>query len=174
MPHLSCWPTVSTMMSAHGSLYFWCVTSTMSAMATHPHTQSHTMDGIAIGRSPTSNALLVYNPQSMTYYEPDSYPLDPYCLPLSVYPQLKYDGGLFCSLVRDSNTPMEEPYPPCNCIEHLDPDTKQLLAGTVMDIPLSSGPTGSPAYHILFDNGLVAMIPLTDMLSLILPPLISP
>jgi hypothetical protein len=27
------------------------------------HNQSHTMDGIVIGRSPTSNALLVYNPQ---------------------------------------------------------------------------------------------------------------
>ena len=36
LPRLSCWPTVSAMMSAHGSLYFWCVTSTMSAMATSP------------------------------------------------------------------------------------------------------------------------------------------
>ncbi len=28
----------------------------------HLHTQAHTMGGIAVGRSPTSNALLVYNP----------------------------------------------------------------------------------------------------------------
>jgi hypothetical protein len=27
------------------------------------HTQAHTMDGIAVGRSPTSNALLVYDPR---------------------------------------------------------------------------------------------------------------
>jgi len=37
------------------------------------HCQSHTMDGIAIGRSPTSNALLVYNPRTKRYYELDSY-----------------------------------------------------------------------------------------------------
>jgi hypothetical protein len=48
------------------------------------HCQSHTMDGIAIGRSPTSNAMLVYNPRTKHYYEPDSYCLDPYCLPLGV------------------------------------------------------------------------------------------
>ncbi len=38
----------------------------------HLHSQSHTLDGIAIGRSLTSNALLVYNPWTKTYYEPDS------------------------------------------------------------------------------------------------------
>jgi hypothetical protein len=76
------------------------------------HTQSHTMDGIAIVCSPTSNALLVYNPWSKTYYEPDSFHLDPYQLPSSVYPQLKYDGGLFCPLVCNENPTMEESYPP--------------------------------------------------------------
>jgi hypothetical protein len=35
--------------------------------------QAHTMNGIVIGRLPTSNALLVYNPQNRHYYEPDSY-----------------------------------------------------------------------------------------------------
>ena len=59
------------------------------------HCQLHTLDGIAIGRSPTSNALLVYNPRTKRYYEPDSYRLDPYRLPSSVYPSLKYDGGSF-------------------------------------------------------------------------------
>ena len=43
--------------------------------------QAHTMDGIVIGQSPTSNALLVYNPRNKRYYEPDSYKLDPYRLP---------------------------------------------------------------------------------------------
>jgi hypothetical protein len=36
------------------------------------------MDGIAVGRSPTSNVLLVYNPQTKQYYEPDSYHFDSY------------------------------------------------------------------------------------------------
>ncbi len=63
------------------------------------HNQAHMMDGIAVGRSPTSNALLVYNPRTKSYYKPDSYRLDPYRLPSLVYPSLTYDGGLFCSLV---------------------------------------------------------------------------
>ncbi len=36
----------------------------------HSHCQSHTMDGIAIGPSPMSNAMLVYNPRTKQYYEP--------------------------------------------------------------------------------------------------------
>ncbi len=39
------------------------------------HHQAHTMDGIVVGRSPTSNALLVYNPHNKKYYKPDSYRL---------------------------------------------------------------------------------------------------
>jgi hypothetical protein len=72
------------------------------------HCQSHTMDGISIAHSPTSNALLVYSPWTKCYYKPSSYCLDPYCLPSSVYPFLKYDGGLFFSLLCDKNVPVEE------------------------------------------------------------------
>jgi hypothetical protein len=57
--------------------------------------QAQTMDGIIVGRSPTSNALLVYNPRTKQYYEPDSYRIDSYRLPGSVYSNIKYDGGLF-------------------------------------------------------------------------------
>jgi hypothetical protein len=60
--------------------------------------QAHTMDGILIRRSPTSNAILVYNPRNQKYYEPGSYHLDPYWPPSLVYPTTKYDGGLFVSL----------------------------------------------------------------------------
>ena len=52
------------------------------------HHQAHTMDGIVVGHSPTSNALLVYNPRNKKYYEPDSYRLDPYRLPGSAYPSI--------------------------------------------------------------------------------------
>ncbi len=55
--------------------------------------QAHTMDGIVVGCSPTSNALLVYNPRNKQYYEPDSFRLDLYHLPGSAYPSIKYDGG---------------------------------------------------------------------------------
>ena len=100
--------------------------------------QAHTMDGIAIGRSPTSNALLVYNPRNKRYYEPDSYKLDPYRLPSSVYPSIKYDGGLFCSLLRDDNPAMEEPFPPGTRVEDVDSYSNVTKSGTVMDVPMSN------------------------------------
>ncbi len=136
------------------------------------HCQSHTIDGIAIGHSPTLNALLVYNPRTRHYYEPNSYRLDPYRLPSSVYPSLKYDGGLFCSLLCDKNVPVEELYPPGTRVERMDPATNMLLAGMVMDIPLSTSPSGSTSYQVLFDNGTLASIQLSEMASLIpAPPL---
>ncbi len=134
------------------------------------------MDGIVIGRSPTSNALLVYNPQNKQYYEPDSYRLDSYRLPTSVYPDIKYNGSLFCSLVCDNNPTMEEKYLPGTCIERIDPATNMLLARTVMNIPFlmtesnSGGPVHNSSYSILLDNGTSALIPLSDMANLIPPP----
>jgi hypothetical protein len=45
-----------------------------------------------------------------------------------------------------------------------------LLAGTVMDIPLSTAPSDSSSYQILFNNGTSASISLIDMPSLIPAP----
>jgi hypothetical protein len=138
------------------------------------HCQSHTMDGITIGCSPTLNAMLVYNLRLKQYYKPDSYRLDPYRLPSLVYPSLNYDGGLFCSLFWDENVPVEEVYPPGTRVERLDPATNMLLAGTIMDIPLSTAPSSSTLYHVLFNNGTLASIPFVKMESLIpAPPLPS-
>jgi hypothetical protein len=142
--------------------------------APRSHCQSHTMDGSAIGRLPTSNAMLVYNPRTKRYYKPDSNHLDPYRLPSLAYPSLKYDGGLFCSLFQDENLPVEEVYPPGMRVEQLDPATNMLLAGTVVDIPLSTAPLGSALYHVLVNNGTLASIPFAKMESLIpAPPLPS-
>ncbi len=109
------------------------------------------MVGIVIGCSPTSNAILVYNPQNQRYYKPDSYKLDPYRVPSSVYPTIKYDGGLFVSLHRDDNPPISEPYPPGTRVFKVNPNTNLSLAGTVMDIPLDL--VSSPQYLIIFDDG---------------------
>ncbi len=128
------------------------------------------MDGIAIGRSPTSNTLLVYNPWTKMYYEPNSYRFDPYWLHSLVYLQLQCNGGLFCYLLQAKNPAMEEAYPPGTWVECLDPTTNLLLAGTTMDIPLSLDTSGSPLYQILFDNGTAASVPLEEMSSLIPPP----
>ncbi len=65
----------------------------------HAKHQAHTMDGIVTSRSPTSKALLVYNPRNNQYYKPDSYCLDPYRLPGLAYPSIKNDGGLFVNLL---------------------------------------------------------------------------
>jgi hypothetical protein len=70
--------------------------------------QANTLHGIIVGRSPNSNMLLVCNPYSKKYYEPDSYRFDSYPLPGSMYPDVKYDGGLFCYLLQDDNPSMEE------------------------------------------------------------------
>jgi hypothetical protein len=142
--------------------------------------QAHTMDGIVIGHSLTLNALLVYNLRNKQYYELDSYHLDSYRL-TSVYPDIRYDGSLFCSLVHDDNPPMEEKYPPGTRVERMDPATNMLLAGTVMNIPFSTtdsnsgGPSQDESYSILFSNGTSASIPLSEMAGIIpLPPVVSP
>jgi hypothetical protein len=110
--------------------------------ASRSKSQAHTMDGIILGQSPTSNAILVYNPRNQRYYEPDSYKIDPYRLPSSVYPTIKYDGGLFVLLHRDNNPAISKPYPPGTRVLAVDPSSGHSLAGTVMDIPFN--PTSSP------------------------------
>eukprot|EP00970_Alexandrium_tamarense_P009299 scaffold1836_cov204-Alexandrium_tamarense.AAC.45 len=127
------------------------------------------MDGIVIGRSTTSNAIRVYNPRNKQYYEPDSYSIDPFRLSVSVYPTITYDGGLFCSLYRDTTPSFDEPYPPGTCVERVDPHTEILKSGTVMDISLPSSPSQSE-YLIQFDNSTTATISLSDMPDLILTP----
>jgi hypothetical protein len=73
--------------------------------------QAHTLDGIVIGKSLTSNAILVYKPCNQCYYKLDSYRLDPYWLPSSVNPMIIHDGGLFVSLHQDGTAPISVPYP---------------------------------------------------------------
>jgi len=145
------------------------------------HHQAHTMDGVVVGRSPTSNALLVYNPRNKKYYEPDSYRFDPYRLPSSAYPSIKYDGGIFVNLLRDDIPHFEEKYPPGTRVERVDPISGMLVSGTVMDIPFplevssdSSDAVTDLPYTILFDNGRSDSIPLSKMAGLIPPPPIVP
>ena len=40
---------------------------------THSKHMAHTMDGVIVGCSPTSNTLLVYNPCNRQYYKLNSY-----------------------------------------------------------------------------------------------------
>ncbi len=100
------------------------------------------MDNVIIGRSPTSNALLVDNPENCQFYKPEFYCIDSYRLPGLVYPDMKYDNGLFCLLLRNDNPSFEEKYLPETRIEHVDPATNMLLAGAVMDIPYQSSGSG--------------------------------
>jgi hypothetical protein len=75
---------------------------------------------------------------------------------------LKYDGGIFCSLLLDNNLTFEEKYPPDTHMECFDLSTNMLLSGMVMDIPFSSAVSGEESdfcYTILFDNGSTASIP---------------
>jgi hypothetical protein len=130
---------------------------------THSKNQAHTLEGIVIGGSPTSNAILVYNPRNQRYYEPDSYKLDPCRLPSSVYPTIIYNGGLFVSLHQDDIPSISEPYPPGTRVEDNNADTNILRSGTVMDIPLD--PMISPHYLVQFNNGTIKLVPASKMLS---------
>jgi hypothetical protein len=130
--------------------------------------EAHTMDGILIGQSPTSNVVLVDNPRKQKYYEPDSYRLDPYCLPLSVYPTIKYNGGLIVSLHWDDTTVISEPYPPGTRVEDVDPVSSFTRTGTVMDIPFDS--SSLPHYLIMFDDGTTWSVPASSMPALIPKP----
>jgi hypothetical protein len=142
------------------------------------HHQAHIMDGIVIGRSPTSNALLVYNPRNKQFYKSDSYCINPYRLPTSVYPNIKYDGGFFCNLLCNKDPHMEEKYPPGTRIERVNPSTNMLLSGTIMDISFPATSPDSPpskfSYTVLFNNGTTMSIPLQDMALLIPPPPVDP
>ena len=120
--------------------------------------QAHTMDGILLGRSPTSNAILVSNPRNQKYYEPDSYKINPYRVPSSVYPTIKYDGGIFVSLHRDDNPAISEPYSPGTRVLAVDSSSGQSLDGTVMDIPFNL---------VIFDDGTSRVVLSTDMPTLI-------
>jgi hypothetical protein len=130
--------------------------------------QAHTMDGIVVGRSSTSNAILVYNPRNQHYYEPDSYRFNPYHLPSSVYPNIIYDGGLFVSLHRDDSPQISEPYPPGIRVVDFDSTTNTTRLGTVMDTPMD--PSTSPQYLIQFNDGTTTSVTASKMPSLIPKP----
>ncbi len=129
------------------------------------------MDGIIICRSPTSNVLLVYNPQNKQYYKMDSYRIDSYWLLRSAYQDIRYDGGFFCALLLlcDNSPPMEEKYPPRIWVEHLNPSTNMLLVSTVMGIhfPDDLLLDAALSYTNLFDNSTLTSIPFLDMADII-------
>jgi hypothetical protein len=120
--------------------------------------QAHTIEGIVIGCSPTSNALLVYSPRSRQYYELESYQVDPYHLPASIYANIKYNSGLLCHLLQDNNPHMDEKYPPGTRVKQLDPSMNIILSGTVMDIPFLATSLSPDSlcmdlnYTVLFDK----------------------
>ncbi len=121
--------------------------------------QAHTLDSIVIKQSSTLNAILVYNPPNQWYYEPNSYRLDPYRLPLSAYPSIPsitYDSGLFVSLHQDDSTPASKPYPTGTQVVEINPDTMATWSGKVMNIPLD--PHTMPHYLIQFNDGTTSLI----------------
>jgi hypothetical protein len=134
---------------------------------------AHTLDGIIIGRSPTSNAILVYNPRNQRYYKPDSYKIDTYHLPSLVYPTIIYDGGLFVLLHRGDTPSISKPYPPGTRIEEPTSSNDDIpRSGTILDIPMD--PSISPQYLVQFDDGTTKSFPASKMTSLIPKPCNSP
>jgi hypothetical protein len=102
---------------------------------------------------------------------PTATKFDPYRIPSSVNPTIKYDGGRFVSLNHDNNPAISKPYTPGTRVLDINSSSGQTLAGTVMDIPLD--PVSSPQYLIMFDNGTTRAIPATGMPSLIPKPAVT-
>jgi hypothetical protein len=113
-------------------------------------------------------AIFAYNPRNQKYYKPDSYRIDPYRLPSSVYSNIKYDSGLFVSLHQDDIAPISEPFTPGTRVAKVNPTTGHTQLGTVMDIPFD--PNLSPHYLVQFDDGTSSSILAAKMPDLIPKP----
>jgi hypothetical protein len=141
--------------------------------ASRSKNQARRLDGIILGQSPTSSAILVYNPRNQRYYEPDSYKIDTYCLPSSVYPTIIYGGGLFVLLHRGDSLPISKLYPPGTSIKEAHSSNNDIpRSGTVVDITMD--PSISPQYLVQFDDGTTKSFPVSKMASLTPKPRDSP
>ena len=139
---------------------------------TRSHNQAHTMDNVIIGCSPNSNAALFYNPRNKQFYEPDLYRIDPHRLSGSIYSNIKYDGGLFCSLRRNNTPNQDKKFPQGTHVEQPHSNTGVLSSGTVFDIPLDMfQPDKDKLYLIQFDDSTTISVPTSDMLLLVVKPL---
>ena len=137
------------------SVGFWTQETTTfeGNTETKSKTQSQSMAGIAIGRDHKSNAMLFYNPTNKKYYTPGDYKLDSSRLPHSVFPEIQYDGGLFCTLLRDQNR-LPEPYAPGLRVRKVKEDGSE-CKGTVTLIPIETDISmrAGSSYLIDFDDG---------------------
>jgi hypothetical protein len=168
----SCLSTVYGPIQELGSLFLVCYFHHKKDRdASRSKSQAHTMDGIVLGQFSTSNAIYVYYPSNQRYYEPDSYRFDPYRLPSSIYPTIKYNGGLFVSLYRNNNPAISEPYHPGTQVLEVHPTSGCTHSSTVMNIPLN--PTSSPHYPIMWDDGTTRSVSATNILSLIPKPAVT-
>ncbi len=128
--------------------------------------QAQTLEGIAIGRSETSNAMIFYNPITKQYYEPDSYRLDPSRLPSTVWPTtIIHDGGIFADLYRDNHPNVPEPFPPGTRNLFCPHGASTPSEGTITDIPLKSeaGATKSESFIALLADGSATPAHLSEL-----------
>ena len=98
--------------------------------------QANYMDGIAVRCSPRSNALLVYSPRNKKFYGPETYRLNHYQIPGSMYLDNNYDGC--CSIILSRMELRPETYPPSTRIVQEDQTKRSIRLGSVMDIILNS------------------------------------
>jgi hypothetical protein len=134
--------------------------------------QSHSMDGIAVGRDDQSNTILFYNPITKKYYSPPVFKLEQSHLPVMLYPKnIRYDGGFVCGPLRNRTDPVTEPFPPGTRVFITKDDTK--LKGTIQNVPIpfshigtatfvtSSDPDSDTktTYTVLLDDGTTAEVP---------------
>jgi transposase InsO family protein len=138
--------------------------------------QSHSLDGIAIGRDDKSNTILFYNPLTKKYYSPSVFKLEQSHLPVMLYPKhIRYDGGFVCGPLRNRTDPISEPFPPGTRVYIPKGDSK--VKGTIQNVPLpfsnigastfvaSSDPDSDTktTYTVLLDDGTTARTCLSNL-----------
>jgi hypothetical protein len=134
--------------------------------------QSHSLDGIAIGRDDKSNTILFYNPITKKYYSPSVFKLEQSHLPVMLYPKnICYDGGFVCGPLRNCTDFITEPFPPGTRVYIPKGDSK--VKGTIQNVPLPFSNIGTSSfvassdpdsdtkttYTVLLDDGTTTEVP---------------
>ena len=101
--------------------------------------QSHSLDGITVGRDDRYNSIIFYNPITSRYYLPPAFRINESRLPITNFTNsLRFDGGLTYGLLRNKTNPIHEPFPPSTrvSIQHKDIPTRI----TIKNIPIPLSP----------------------------------
>lgn len=110
---------------------------------------SHSMQGIALGWCQKSDGMIVYSPHTKEVYVSSDYKLDEERHTLTAF-NLHYDGGIFLGLYNHNSFTSFEPYPEGTAVSFTLPSsphstTPITMCGTVISVPIPQATSNLPA-----------------------------